>query len=49
MPRNLSGRQGETALERATGITLESHHVVIDEASRGSVTRAPDPLPNPAR
>jgi outer membrane protein TolC len=41
--------KAKLALERATGITLESHHVVIDEAYRGSVARAPDPLPDAAR
>jgi outer membrane protein TolC len=37
------------ALERATGSTLDSHHVVIDEAYKGSVSRPPSPLPAPAR
>ena len=41
--------KAKLALERATGNTLESHHVAIDEASRGIATRAPDPLPAPAR
>src|SRR6266508_3270510 len=31
--------KAKIALERATGTTLESHHVAIDEAYRGSVTR----------
>jgi outer membrane protein TolC len=41
--------KAKLALERATGATLDSHHVAIDEAYRGSVTRPPDPLPAPAR
>jgi outer membrane protein len=41
--------KAKIALERATGATLESHHVAIDDAYRGSVTRPPNPLPGPAR
>jgi outer membrane protein len=41
--------KAKLALERATGITLESHHVVIDEAWRGSVSRPPDPPLGPTR
>jgi len=37
------------ALQRATGTTLESHHVALDEAYRGSVARAPGKLPDPPR
>ena len=41
--------KAKLALERATGTTLESHHVAIDEAYRGSATRSPDTLPAPAK
>jgi outer membrane protein len=37
------------ALQRATGTTLESHHVAVDEAYRGSVARPPNKLPDPPR
>jgi outer membrane protein TolC len=41
--------KAKLALERATGSTLETHHVAIDEAYRGAVTRPSDPLPGPTR
>jgi outer membrane protein len=41
--------KAKLALERATGTTLDSHHVAIDEAYRGSVTRPPSALPGAAR
>src|SRR5450432_1506327 len=37
------------ALQRATGTTLDQHHVAIDEAYRGEVKRPPSALPGPAR
>jgi outer membrane protein TolC len=39
--------KAKLALERATGATLDSHHVAIDEAYRGSVTRPSRALPAP--
>jgi outer membrane protein TolC len=39
--------KAKIALERATGATLDSHHVAIDEAYRGSVTRPHGALPAP--
>jgi outer membrane protein len=41
--------KAKIALQRATGTTLDSYHVTIDEAYRGSVTHAPGALPEPAR
>jgi len=32
-------------LEQVTGKTLEAHHVKIDEAKAGKVSRPPSPLP----
>jgi len=40
--------KAKIALERATGTTLDQHHVAIDEAYRGEVKRAPRALPGPA-
>src|SRR5882724_5502250 len=37
------------ALQRATGTTLEAHHVSLDEAYRGGVARPPNKLPDPPR
>jgi outer membrane protein TolC len=37
--------KARTALERATGRTLEDNNVSIDEAYAGSVSRAPEPPP----
>ena len=39
--------KAKLALQRATGATLDSHHVAIDEAYRGSVTRPSGALPAP--
>jgi outer membrane protein TolC len=41
--------KAKLALERATGATLDSHHVSIDEAYRGSVTRPAGAIPEPSR
>ena len=41
--------KAKIALERATGAVLGENHVAIDEAYRGSVTRPPGALPEPAR
>ncbi|MDQ1474313.1 MAG: outer membrane protein [Bryobacterales bacterium] len=40
--------KAKIALQRATGTTMDSHHVAIDEAYRGSITHPPGPLPGPA-
>jgi outer membrane protein len=37
------------ALQRATGTTLDAHHVAIDEAYRGDVKRPPSALPPAAK
>jgi outer membrane protein TolC len=37
--------KAKIALQRATGTTLDSHHVSIDEAYRGGVARAPRAIP----
>jgi outer membrane protein TolC len=34
-----------TALDRATGMTLENNNVVLDDAFRGQIARPPSPLP----
>jgi outer membrane protein TolC len=41
--------KAKIALQRATGTTLDQHHVAIDEAYRGEVKRPPSALPGPAR
>jgi outer membrane protein len=41
--------KAKIALQRATGSTLDEHHVAIDEAYRGEVKRPPSALPGPAR
>lgn len=41
--------KAKIALERATGATLDSHHVSIDEAYRGRVTHASGAPPAPAK
>jgi outer membrane protein len=35
-------------LERALGLTLDNNNVSISDAWRGTISRAPDPLPPPA-
>ena len=41
--------KARTALERATGRTLELHNISFEEAQSGTVKRAPSPIPaNPA-
>lgn len=37
--------KARTALERATGRTLEIHNITFDEAQSGNVKRAPSPIP----
>jgi outer membrane protein TolC len=39
--------KAKIALQRATGTTLDAHHVSIDEAYRGAVARAHTALPAP--
>jgi outer membrane protein TolC len=34
-----------TALDRATGMTLQNNNIVLDDAFRGQIARAPSPLP----
>jgi hypothetical protein len=34
-----------TALDRATGMTLQNNIVVLDDAFRGQIARPPSPLP----
>jgi outer membrane protein TolC len=41
--------KAKIALQRATGTTLDSHHVAIDEAYRGDVKRPSSALPAPAK
>ncbi|MCU1232678.1 MAG: hypothetical protein JWP63_645 [Candidatus Solibacter sp.] len=41
--------KAKLALQRATGTTLDQHHVAIDEAYRGQVKRPPSALPGAAR
>ncbi len=41
--------KAQIALERATGTILDTHHVAIDEAYKGKVTRQPSSIPGPAR
>ena len=41
--------KAKIALQRAIGSVLDEHHIAIDEAYRGNVTRAPGALPGPAR
>ena len=36
--------KAKTALERATGMTLENHHISMDDAIRGEVSRPPAPI-----
>jgi outer membrane protein TolC len=36
--------KAKTALERAIGMTLENHHISLDEAFRGQVSRPPTPV-----
>jgi outer membrane protein TolC len=36
--------KAKTALERAIGMTLENHHISLDEAFRGEVSRPPAPI-----
>jgi hypothetical protein len=33
--------KAKTALERATGMTLDNHNISLDEAFRGEVSRPP--------
>jgi len=37
--------RARTALDRATGMTLQSNNVILDDAFRGQVLRPPSPLP----
>jgi outer membrane protein TolC len=37
--------KARTALDRATGTTLENNSVILDDAFRGQVSRPPSPLP----
>ena len=37
--------KARTALDRATGMTLENNNVILDDAFRGQVSRPPSPLP----
>jgi outer membrane protein len=37
--------KSQTALERAVGLVLVRHNIVLDEALAGEVKRAPRPLP----
>jgi len=37
--------KARTALDRATGMTLENNNVILDEAFRGQIVRPPSPLP----
>jgi outer membrane protein len=39
--------KAKIALQRAMGTVLDEHHVAIDEAYRGNVTRPPGVLPAP--
>src|ERR1700758_4823934 len=39
--------KAKIALRRATGTTLEEHHIAFDEAYRGNVKRPPSALPPP--
>lgn len=39
--------KAHVALERATGETLDSHRIAIDEVYKGKLTVAPSPLPAP--
>jgi outer membrane protein len=41
--------KAKIALQRATATILDEHHVSIDEAYRGSVTRPPGALPDPGK
>jgi outer membrane protein len=41
--------KAKIALQRATGTTLDQHHVAIDEAYRGNVKRPATALPAPAQ
>ena len=41
--------KAKIALQRAMGTVLDEHHVAIDEAYRGGVTRPPGALPAPGR
>jgi outer membrane protein TolC len=36
-----------TALDRATGMTLQNNNIVLDDAFRGQIARPPSPLPGP--
>jgi outer membrane protein TolC len=36
--------KAKTALERAIGMTLENHHISLDEAFRGALSRPPAPI-----
>jgi outer membrane protein TolC len=37
--------KARTALDRATGMTLQNNNVVLDDAFRGQIARPPSPLP----
>ncbi len=37
--------KARTALERATGLTLDNHKITIEEVQRGAVNRPPSPIP----
>ena len=37
--------KARTALDRATGMTLQNNSVILDEAFRGQIARPPSPLP----
>jgi len=37
--------KARTALDRATGMTLENNNVILDDAFRGQITRPPSSLP----
>jgi outer membrane protein TolC len=37
--------RARTALDRATGMTLQNNDIVVDDAFRGQISRPPSPLP----
>jgi outer membrane protein len=41
--------KAKAALDRATGQTMETYHVAIDEAYKGIITRTPSALPTPGK